>query len=197
MSPRFETSRRHTVAGYERELGKQQNRLREALAREETLRHQNDELIEQQRVLSALLASREGAADCVARLTRRQRQIMEMVLAGQPSKIIAFNLGISQRTVENHRAAIMKKTGSKSLPALARVALAAAWNGAGEPFIEPLARVALAAAWHGAEGSFVQRKSSAEASHARTAGSWTLVHENRGKAERIGVLVPRIRRARR
>ena len=153
MSPRFETSRRHTVAGYERELGKQQNRLREALAREETLRHQNDELIEQQRVLSALLASREGAADCVARLTRRQRQIMEMVLAGQPSKIIAFNLGINQRTVENHRAAIMKKTGSKSLPALARVALAAAWNGAGEPFIEPLARVALAAAWHGAEGS--------------------------------------------
>jgi two-component system CheB/CheR fusion protein len=40
----------------------------------------------------------------------------------------------------------MKKTGAKSIPALARVALAAAWNGAGEPFIQPLARLALGAA---------------------------------------------------
>ena len=39
---------------------------------------------------------------------------------------IRADLGISQRTVENHRAAIMKKNGSKSLPALARLALAAA-----------------------------------------------------------------------
>jgi two-component system CheB/CheR fusion protein len=51
---------------------------------------------------------------------------MEMVLAGHPSKNIAADLGISQRTVENHRASIMKKTGSKSLPALARLAIAAA-----------------------------------------------------------------------
>jgi two-component system CheB/CheR fusion protein len=50
---------------------------------------------------------------------------MDMVLAGHPSKNIAFDLGISQRTVENHRASIMKKTGSKSIPALIRLALAA------------------------------------------------------------------------
>ena len=50
---------------------------------------------------------------------------MERVLAGQPSKNIAADLGISQRTVENHRAAIMNRTGSKSLPALARLALLA------------------------------------------------------------------------
>ena len=43
------------------------------------------------------------------------------VLAGHPSKNIASDLGISQRTVENHRAAVMRKTGSKSIPALARL----------------------------------------------------------------------------
>jgi two-component system CheB/CheR fusion protein len=61
----------------------------------------------------------------IASLTERQRQIMDMVLAGHPSKNIAADLGISQRTVENHRASIMRKTGSKSLPALARLAIAA------------------------------------------------------------------------
>tara|TARA_R110000868_G_scaffold102678_1_gene282822 strand:- start:251 stop:4654 length:4404 start_codon:yes stop_codon:yes gene_type:complete len=69
---------------------------------------------------------RQSAVDHLAVLTSRQREIMDMVLAGHPSKNIAADLGISQRTVENHRAAIMKKTGSKSLPALARLAVAAA-----------------------------------------------------------------------
>jgi two-component system CheB/CheR fusion protein len=69
---------------------------------------------------------RKDAADHLACLTRRQRQIMEMVLAGHPSKNIAADLRISQRTVENHRASIMKKAGVRSLPALARLALAAA-----------------------------------------------------------------------
>jgi two-component system CheB/CheR fusion protein len=82
---------------------------------------------------SKLSSWREDAAQRLAGLTPRQRQIMEMVLAGHPSKNIAADLGISQRTVENHRASIMKKTGSKSLPALARTALAAAWNDADEP----------------------------------------------------------------
>jgi two-component system CheB/CheR fusion protein len=71
---------------------------------------------------------RASAAKQVASLTARQREIMTMVLAGHPSKNIASDLKISQRTVENHRASIMKKTGTKSLPALARLALAAAWT---------------------------------------------------------------------
>jgi two-component system CheB/CheR fusion protein len=65
------------------------------------------------------------AAKCIANLTPRERSIMELVLAGHPSKNIAADLDISQRTVENHRASIMKKTGSKSIPALVRLVLAA------------------------------------------------------------------------
>lgn len=66
----------------------------------------------------------------IAGLTPRQRQIMAMVLDGHPSKNIAADLKISQRTVENHRASIMQRTGTKSLPALARLALGAGPFGA-------------------------------------------------------------------
>jgi len=72
-----------------------------------------------------LFAWREAAVSHISELTPRQHEVMDLVLAGCPSKIIAADLGISQRTVENHRALIMKKTGSKSLPALTRLALAA------------------------------------------------------------------------
>jgi two-component system, chemotaxis family, CheB/CheR fusion protein len=81
--------------------------------------------LELSRDSSKLSAWREDAAGRIASLTPRQRQIMELVLAGHPSKNIAADLGISQRTIENHRASIMKRTGTKSLPALARLALAA------------------------------------------------------------------------
>ena len=85
-----------------------------------------DRAMEQSRDSEKLSAWRQDAAVQVAGLTPRQRQVMEMVLAGHPSKNIAADLGISQRTVENHRASIMTKTGTKSLPALARLALVAA-----------------------------------------------------------------------
>jgi two-component system CheB/CheR fusion protein len=84
---------------------------------ERALRHTRDS--------AKVFVSREAAATRLACLTSRQRQIMELVLAGHPSKNIAADLGISQRTVENHRAAVMKKTGSHSLSALIRLALAA------------------------------------------------------------------------
>jgi two-component system CheB/CheR fusion protein len=92
-----------------------------------------DRALEQSRDSGKLTAWRENAATHMAGLTPRQRQVMEMVLAGRPSKIIAADLGISQRTVENHRASIMAKTGAKSLPALARLALAAAVNNTDQP----------------------------------------------------------------
>ncbi|AYJ84751.1 response regulator (plasmid) [Sphingomonas paeninsulae] len=74
---------------------------------------------------SIVHAFEEAAARHVAELTPRQREIMDLVLAGHPSKNIAADLGISQRTVENHRASIMKKMDVRSLPELARLALAA------------------------------------------------------------------------
>ncbi len=67
----------------------------------------------------------ETAARHVSELTPRQREIMDLVLSGHPSKNIAADLGISQRTVENHRASMMQKMGAGSLPELARQALAA------------------------------------------------------------------------
>ena len=70
-------------------------------------------------------ADRKDAAAKIASLTARQREILDMVLAGSPSKNIAHDLQISQRTVDNHRAAIMHKVGAKSLSALIRIALAA------------------------------------------------------------------------
>ena len=82
--------------------------------------------LDQARDATSSSAWRTRANAKIATLTSRQHEILELVLAGHPSKNIAADLGISQRTVENHRASIMKKTGAKSLPALARLALAAA-----------------------------------------------------------------------
>jgi two-component system CheB/CheR fusion protein len=89
-----------------------------------------DRAVDLARNSNKLLEWREAAVKHLAGLTPRQVEVMERVLAGHPSKNIAVDLGISQRTVENHRAGIMKRTGSKSLPALARLALIA---GGGEP----------------------------------------------------------------
>ena len=73
----------------------------------------------------AMEARHRDATRQIAELTARQREVMDRVLAGQPSKNIAADLGISQRTVENHRASVMLKTGAKSIPALARLAVMA------------------------------------------------------------------------
>jgi len=78
--------------------------------------------VHDQRLIEAINAD---AASHVAGLTARQREVMVMVLAGHPSKNIAADLGISQRTVENHRAGIMQRMGVRSLPELARLMLRA------------------------------------------------------------------------
>lgn len=69
-------------------------------------------------------ANRTEAAARVATLTPRQREVMRRVLAGEPSKNIAADLAISQRTVENHRSEIMHKMKVRSIPELVKLAIA-------------------------------------------------------------------------
>jgi FixJ family two-component response regulator len=54
------------------------------------------------------------------KLSPREKEILEQMLQGHSNKIIAINLRISHRTVENHRSSIMKKTNSRSLMDLVR-----------------------------------------------------------------------------
>jgi two-component system CheB/CheR fusion protein len=74
---------------------------------------------------SQLSDRRKTAAERIGRLTPRERDVLDLVVQGRPNKIIADDLGISQRTVENHRAAVMKRTGVASLPDLIRLVMAA------------------------------------------------------------------------
>jgi two-component system, chemotaxis family, CheB/CheR fusion protein len=70
-------------------------------------------------------ARRSAAAMRIAGLTPREREVMELVVAGHANKEIAYRLGISQRTIETHRAAVMKKIGVSSLSDLIRLEIEA------------------------------------------------------------------------
>jgi two-component system response regulator FixJ len=61
----------------------------------------------------------------LALLTGREREVLDGLVAGQPNKSIAYDLAISARTVEVHRAHIMRKLQAKSLSEVIRLALAA------------------------------------------------------------------------
>ena len=61
-------------------------------------------------------------------LSDRERQVLSGVVAGLPNKSIAYDLNISPRTVEVHRANVMAKMQAKSLPQLVRMALAAGFG---------------------------------------------------------------------
>ena len=59
----------------------------------------------------------------LGRLTRREREVMDLVIAGRSSRDIAAALALSPKTVETHRARLMSKTGAASLAELIRLGL--------------------------------------------------------------------------
>ncbi|RAZ71466.1 response regulator FixJ [Mesorhizobium atlanticum] len=61
----------------------------------------------------------------LATLSERERQVLDGLVSGLPNKTIAYDLGISPRTVEIHRANVMSKMGASSLSHLVRMALIA------------------------------------------------------------------------
>lgn len=81
------------------------------------------------------LADKPSEADDVGaiqarleQLSERERQVLSGVVAGLPNKSIAYDLDISPRTVEVHRANVMTKMQARSLPQLVRMALAASFD---------------------------------------------------------------------
>jgi len=68
-------------------------------------------------------AERTEIGGRVARLTPRERQVMELVVSGNSNKVIAMDLGLCEKTVEVHRAHVMEKMQARSLAELVRLAM--------------------------------------------------------------------------
>ena len=71
------------------------------------------------------VSERSSYVEKLETLSSRERDVLEGLIAGKANKVIAFDLGISPRTVEIYRANVMTKTGANSLPELVRMALLA------------------------------------------------------------------------
>lgn len=82
--------------------------------------------LEQARASGAAEANAKLIQERLSSLTDRERQVLDLLVAGKPNKIVAYELSISPRTVEIHRARVMDKMGAKSLAELVRMKLSAA-----------------------------------------------------------------------
>jgi RNA polymerase sigma factor (sigma-70 family) len=69
-------------------------------------------------------AEKAEVSSRIEKLTNRERQVLDLVVTGKPNKVIAYELGVSQRTVEIHRARVMEKMQARSLADLVRMHLA-------------------------------------------------------------------------
>ncbi len=67
--------------------------------------------------------AREAAAGALQSLSERETEVMRLIVAGHTNKSAAAELGISDKTVEAHRARVMEKTGAQSLSELVRMSL--------------------------------------------------------------------------
>ncbi len=89
--------------------------------REQDLVDRVNEALEKDVNTNKLALQRTEIEQRVTNLTPRERQIMNMIVQGKASKVIAIDLGLSQRTVETHRTRIMRKMQSRSLAELVRM----------------------------------------------------------------------------
>jgi two-component system response regulator FixJ len=71
------------------------------------------------------VAEMSEATRRVARMSVREREVLAGLIAGKSNKVIAFDLGISVRTVEVHRARMMERLGVRQLAAAVRLAVLA------------------------------------------------------------------------
>jgi FixJ family two-component response regulator len=72
---------------------------------------------------------RSPQAAAIARLPKRQRQVLAGIVRGCPNKIIAWELGLSVRTVEAYRAQLFERLGARNAADAVRAALAAGFDG--------------------------------------------------------------------
>lgn len=63
----------------------------------------------------------QAILDKLASLTPREREVLDLIVAGNANKVIAYELDVSQRTVEIHRARVMEKMGASSVAHLVRM----------------------------------------------------------------------------
>ena len=80
--------------------------------------------LEQDRQQRARQQQVDSTQSRLASLTPREREVMELVVAGKLNKLIADQLNISIKTVEAHRAKVMEKAGAQSLAELVQIVLA-------------------------------------------------------------------------
>ncbi len=79
--------------------------------------------IERDRIIRQDFAQSTLISRKLARLTNREREVLELIVAGHPNKRIARTLDITEKTVEAHRARLMRKLEARNVVELTRIAL--------------------------------------------------------------------------
>lgn len=92
--------------------------------REQELLEKINNAIQLDRENRELLEEKQGIVSRMEQLTPRETDVMKLMVEGKANKVIAFDLDISQRTVEIHRARVMEKLKANSLAHLVRMYLA-------------------------------------------------------------------------